>query len=105
MRASGGTNFGLDLSAVAWTNSTIAFLAAPSFHEGSGSVSACARAPRASRAPTANASARAVTGFPPASPFLLPGPGVRSVLRRRETLATDASLDLLVARVRAASLD
>ena len=32
----GGTNFGLPLSVVALTNSTIAFLAAPSFQDGSG---------------------------------------------------------------------
>ena len=42
MRASGGTNFGLPWVVVDWTNSTIAFLAAPSFHEGSGSVCASA---------------------------------------------------------------
>ena len=34
MRSGGGTNFGLAWSVVACTNSTIAFLAAPSFHEG-----------------------------------------------------------------------
>src|SRR5262245_6345754 len=48
MRSSGGTNFGLALSVVACTNSTIAFFAAPSFHEGRGSVSAIARTPAAS---------------------------------------------------------
>src|SRR5262245_7849313 len=37
MRSSGGTNFGLALSVVARTNSTIAVLAAPSFQDGSGS--------------------------------------------------------------------
>ena len=37
MRSSGGTNFGLALSVVARTNSTIACFAGPSFHEGSGS--------------------------------------------------------------------
>src|SRR5262245_61743925 len=36
MRASGATNCGLPFSVVAFTNSTIAFLAAPSFQDGSG---------------------------------------------------------------------
>src|SRR4029453_3246346 len=49
MRASGGTNFGPALSVVARTKSTIACLAGPSFHEGSGSVCACAW-PQTSRA-------------------------------------------------------
>src|SRR5215469_5150173 len=40
MRSSGGANFGLDWSVVAWTNSFIADFAAPSFHDGSGSVCA-----------------------------------------------------------------
>src|SRR6266446_6672827 len=44
MRASGGTNFGLDWSVVACTNSRIAFFAGPSFHEGSGSIWACTSA-------------------------------------------------------------
>src|SRR5262245_14458598 len=38
MRASGATNCGLLFSVVVFTNSTIAFLAAPSFQDGSGSV-------------------------------------------------------------------
>jgi hypothetical protein len=38
MRSGSGTNVGLPSVVVALTNSTIAFLAAPSFHEGSGSV-------------------------------------------------------------------
>src|SRR5262249_43518572 len=38
MRSSGGTNLALVLSVVARTNSDIAFFAAPSFHEGRGSV-------------------------------------------------------------------
>jgi hypothetical protein len=38
MRASGGTKFGLPFSVVVLTNSTIAFLAAPSFQDGNGSV-------------------------------------------------------------------
>ena len=38
MRSSGGTKSGLDLSVVAFTKSTIACLAAPSFHDGSGST-------------------------------------------------------------------
>ena len=42
MRSAGGTNFGLALSVVVLTNSTIACLAAPSFHDGSGSVCAYA---------------------------------------------------------------
>src|SRR6266478_2117551 len=42
MRATGGTNFGLAWSVVAFTNSTIACLAGPSFQEGSGSVCAWA---------------------------------------------------------------
>ena len=42
MRASGGTNFGFALSVVACTNSMMAFLAGPSFHEGRGSLWACA---------------------------------------------------------------
>ena len=37
MRSSGGTNFGLPCSVVARTKSTMACLAGPSFHEGSGS--------------------------------------------------------------------
>ena len=37
MRSSGGTNLELALSVVAFTKSTIACFAAPSFHEGSGS--------------------------------------------------------------------
>ena len=40
MRSSGGTNFGLPCVVVACTKSTIAFLAGPSFQEGSGSVCA-----------------------------------------------------------------
>src|SRR5277367_5117879 len=36
IRSAGGTNFGLDLSVVARTNSRMAFFAAPSFHEGNG---------------------------------------------------------------------
>src|SRR5262249_57782075 len=45
-RSSWGTNVGLDLSVVFCTNSTIACLAGPSFHEGSGSpcVALCALA-------------------------------------------------------------
>ena len=39
IRCSGGTNFGLALSVVTRMNSTSAFLAAPSFQEGSGSLS------------------------------------------------------------------
>ena len=42
MRASGATNFGLLFSVVALTNSTIVYFAAPSFHDGSESVWACA---------------------------------------------------------------
>src|SRR5262249_54831184 len=42
------TNLGLDLSVVAWTKSTMAFFAAPSFHEGRGSVCAIARVPATS---------------------------------------------------------
>ena len=38
----GGTNFGLPLSVVAWTKATMACLAGPSFHDGKGSVWACA---------------------------------------------------------------
>ena len=38
MRSSGGTKFWLAASVVAFTKSRIAVLAAPSFHEGSGSV-------------------------------------------------------------------
>ena len=38
IRASGATNFGLALSVVTCTNSTIAFFAGPSFQDGSGSV-------------------------------------------------------------------
>src|SRR5262245_31504155 len=43
MRASGGTNFGLLFSVVVFTNSTIAFLAAPSFQDGSWSGCASTR--------------------------------------------------------------
>ncbi len=50
IRASGGTNVGLDWSVVACTKSTIACLAGPSFHEGSGSVCANACALMASTA-------------------------------------------------------
>src|SRR6266481_1824166 len=42
IRSAGGTKFGLPFVVVVFTNSTIAFFAAPSFHEGSGSV--CANA-------------------------------------------------------------
>src|SRR4030095_3969275 len=45
MRASGATNFGLPFSVVVLTKSVIAFFAAPSFHDGSGSVWACAWLP------------------------------------------------------------
>src|SRR6516225_8059369 len=45
MRSSWGTNVGLDLSVVFCTNSTIACLAGPSFHEGSGSLCAALCAP------------------------------------------------------------
>ena len=38
MRSSGGTKSGLDLSVVAFTKSTIACFAGPSFHEGRVSV-------------------------------------------------------------------
>jgi hypothetical protein len=38
MRSDCGTKFGLPCDVVARTNSTIAFFAAPSFHEGSGST-------------------------------------------------------------------
>src|SRR5574341_2295500 len=41
MRASGGTNFGLACSVAAFTKARIACLAAPSFHDGSGSLWAC----------------------------------------------------------------
>jgi len=37
-RSAGGMNFGLPCVVVVCTNSTIAFLAGPSFHEGSESV-------------------------------------------------------------------
>src|SRR5262245_15382505 len=51
MRASGATYVGLALSVVAWTNSTMAFLAGPSFHEGRGSAwaNAWALQPNATR--------------------------------------------------------
>ncbi len=52
------TNFGLPGVVVACTNSTIVCLAGPSFQEGSGSVSACARTPMARRAPIAKTRAR-----------------------------------------------
>jgi hypothetical protein len=42
MRSSGGTNFGLFLSVVVLTKSTIACFAAPSFHDGRGSAAAVA---------------------------------------------------------------
>src|SRR5215471_9717265 len=42
MRSSGATKFELFLSVVALTKSTMAFFAAPSFHEGSGSAGAVA---------------------------------------------------------------
>ncbi len=54
IRSAGGTNFGLPCVVVVCTNSTIAFLAGPSFHEGSGSVCASACAPKASAAPSAS---------------------------------------------------
>src|SRR5690348_1860667 len=47
MRCSGGTNFGLAWSVVACTNSFMAAFAAPSSHEGSGSVCARACVPKA----------------------------------------------------------
>src|SRR5262245_22004758 len=54
MRAPGGTNFELVLSVVALTNSTIALLAAPSFHEGRRSVcvTPCVKARPATNAST-----------------------------------------------------
>ena len=52
MRASGATNFALPFSVVILTKSVIVFFAAPSFHDGSGSVWACAWA-QASRNKTA----------------------------------------------------
>src|SRR5271156_2715223 len=50
IRSSFGTNFGLDLSVVAWTKSRIAFFQAPSFHEGSGSSAAADTPPKAPNA-------------------------------------------------------
>src|SRR5262245_3531378 len=54
MRSAGATNLGLPWVVVASTNSTIAFLAAPSFHEGSGSVWAIASALDPSQATSAS---------------------------------------------------
>ena len=72
MRSAGGTNFGLPCVVVVCTNSTIAFLAGPSFQEGSGSVCASACAPKASAAPSASMRANmkdklGFTGHPPDS--------------------------------------
>src|SRR5438034_2482726 len=53
-RSTGGTNFGLPCVVVACTNSTIACFAAPSFHEGSGSVCANDCALAVSQANNAN---------------------------------------------------
>src|SRR5580704_15331697 len=50
MRSASGTKLGLAASVVAWTNLTIASLAGPAFHEGSGSLSAFARPERLSAA-------------------------------------------------------
>src|SRR5215831_20775631 len=50
MRSSGGTKFALPCVVVACTKSTIAFFAAPSFHDGRGSFWANACVPRASAA-------------------------------------------------------
>ena len=65
MRSAGGTNCGLPCVVVACTNSTIAFLAAPSFHEGSGSLWANALAAKTSAAPSSSARAcrKSETGF------------------------------------------
>src|SRR5271169_2792559 len=46
IRSSFGTNFGLDLSVVACTKSRIAFFAAPSFQDGSGSSAAADTPPK-----------------------------------------------------------
>ena len=58
MRSAGGTNLGLPCVVVACTNSTIACLAGPSFHEGSGSVWAWARALSERRAAIAKTRAK-----------------------------------------------
>src|SRR5262245_27939842 len=58
MRASGGTNFGLAESVVALTNSTIACLAGPSFHEDNGSHHAFRVSPSTDRRDTVHTSAR-----------------------------------------------
>lgn len=67
MRSSDGTNFGLDWSVVACTNSIIAFFAGPLFQEGKGSA-ACALRASASVASIVNA--MSLTGFMVVTPFL-----------------------------------
>ena len=57
MGCTGGTNFGLDLSVVVCTNAMIACLAAPSFHDGRGSVGRAAKSLQAEKTtakPTTN---------------------------------------------------
>src|SRR5262252_603104 len=58
MRSSCGTKLVLDLSVVVGTKLTIACLVGPSFHEGSGSVSASDCVPKASPATAASAEAK-----------------------------------------------
>src|SRR6516162_6726101 len=58
MRSSCGTKLVLDLSVVVCTKLTIACLAGPSLHEGSGSVCATACVPKASPATAASAEAK-----------------------------------------------
>src|SRR5208337_3235550 len=66
MRSSGGTYFGLSLSVVASTNSMIAFLAGPSFHDGKRSA-ACAR--RASESTASVVNAMSLIRFMVEAPF------------------------------------
>src|SRR5260370_42067886 len=78
MRWGSGTNFGLAWSVVTFTNETIACLAAPSFHDGSGSV--CAKAGTANERATPNARIepnveREIMDFTPASFLAVNGGG------------------------------
>src|SRR5260370_41251368 len=107
MRWGSGTNFGLAWSVVTFTNETIACLAAPSFHDGSGSV--CAKAGTANERATPNARIqpnveREIMDFTPASslavnggrPLLPPSPA-----RPQHTSPLRCSLGGVVALTRA----
>src|SRR5262249_37832277 len=80
MRASGGTNFGLALSVVVRTKSTMACLAAVSFQEGNGSSAAAATRKKVNVRLTTN---NAHTEMPRSGAFILPPPCKFQHLRLR----------------------